>query len=224
MFLDASDCSITPHLALDGFWEKSLTNVFLNTVKEGMRVVEVGANMGYYTLLAASKVGKDGRVFAFEPNPETFEILSRNIDVNGFLDSVTLINKAVFSKTAKLRFHKLRYHKGGSSVFGVSEQLTQLGERAEITEVEGISLDEYFADKDIKIDLMKVDAEGSEPCIFEGASKLLGGNPEMTIICEFYPSMIAQGGKDPAVFPCSIGKLGVSIKGHRLPDCKSIHG
>jgi hypothetical protein len=106
----------------------------------------------------------------------------------------------------------LQQHKGGSSVFGVSEQLKQLGEEAESTEVEGISLDEYFADKGVKVDLIKVDAEGSEPYVFEGASNLLRENSNVTVICEFYPSMIAQGGKDPRSFLVHVESLGFRLR------------
>jgi len=216
MFLDATDYSLTPHLALDGFWERWITNVFLDNVKEGMNVVDIGANVGYYTLLAASKVGKRGRVFAFEPHLETFQILSRNIEINGFIDSVTPINKAVFSKTAKLALHIPQHHKADSSVVAdlshFLKHWTQRGERTEATDVDGISLDDYFADKDIKIDLMKMDAEGSEPHIFDGATKLLRRNPNMAIISEFAPSQITGAGKDPRSFLVQLEDLGFPLK------------
>jgi FkbM family methyltransferase len=213
MFLDASDYSLTPHLALDGFWEMWITNVFLDTVKEGMKVIEVGANMGYYTLLAASKVGKNGKVFAFEANPETLEILGKNIDVNGFLDWVTLSNRAVFSRSETLKFHKLKRHRGSSSMFGFSEPvLRKFTDESETIEVEGVSLDDYFRGQDIKIDLLKMDAEGSEPFIFEGAKGLLDSNPGITIICEFAPAMVSGSGKNPRIFLEELEHMGFPLR------------
>jgi hypothetical protein len=69
MYLDSRDISLTPHLLRQGCWEPDVTRFFLRIVKPGMRVVEVGANVGYYTLLACSLVGPTGRVTAFEANP-----------------------------------------------------------------------------------------------------------------------------------------------------------
>lgn len=63
-----------------------------------MTIFDIGANIGYYTLLAESLVGPEGRVFAFEPHPENYEKLKENIEVNGYTNCY-LINKAVSDKS-----------------------------------------------------------------------------------------------------------------------------
>jgi FkbM family methyltransferase len=213
MFLDARDCSITPHLALDGFWEIHVTNVFLNALREGMTVVDVGANVGYYTLLAASRVGKNGRVIAFEPDPEMFDVLFKNVDINGFLDRVTLIEKAVSFQTKRLTFHKMKHHRGGGSLHRFSgEYLKQLRDEIQTIEVESTSLDEYFENKDRKVSLIKIDTEGSEPFIIQGARQLLSENPNLILICEFSPGLIKAGGNDPMSFLNQLESMGFALR------------
>ena len=61
MYVDTRDQSLTPHILLDGDWEGNITKVFLANVKSGMHVVDIGANVGYYSLLAGRKIGKNGK-------------------------------------------------------------------------------------------------------------------------------------------------------------------
>jgi energy-coupling factor transporter ATP-binding protein EcfA2 len=68
MFVDTRDLGLAPHLLLDGSWELWVTAAFLTNLREGMTVVDVGANIGYYSLLAASNVGSGGRLVSFEPH------------------------------------------------------------------------------------------------------------------------------------------------------------
>ena len=213
MFLDTRDVSLTPHFLLDGYWEMWITKVFMKIVREGMTMVEVGANIGYYTLLAASRVGVHGKVYAFEANPQVFEILYRNIEVNGFLDRVTLVNKAVIDRSGSLTFHCPKYHQAGGSIVPFSDEfLKEKREKSETIEVETVSLDEYFAHQHGKIDILKIDAEGAEPFIFRGMKKLLAGNSDIKIVCEFTPPRYASQGLDPSAFLNEILKQGFKVK------------
>jgi len=201
MFLDTRDVSLTPHLLLDGYWEMWITKFFMGIIREGMTIVEVGSNIGYYTLLAASRVGVHGKVYVFEANPSVFEILYRNMEINGFLDRVSLVNKAVMDKSGCVKFHRRKYHQGSGSIVPYSDNfLREIRDESETIEVEAISLDEYFADQNFKIDVIKIDAEGVEPSIFKGMKGLLSRNRDIKIICEFTPTLYALQGHDPLVF------------------------
>lgn len=90
-----------------------------------MTVVDIGANVGYYTQLAASKVGNTGKVYAFEANPYLMDLLYQNISINGFLPRVSLINKAVFDGTGKTQFNVCKTYMGDSSI--VPCQLSKVG-------------------------------------------------------------------------------------------------
>ncbi len=201
IFVDTRDLSLTPSILMNGFWEMWVTKVFMENVKEGMTVVEVGSNIGYYTLLACHKVGSKGKVFAFEANPQTFEILFQNMTVNGFLDKVAMVNKAVFDKSGSLKFHKLKRHQGSSSVVEFSkEHLKKYRDEMEVIEVESVTLDEFLEDKKLKIDVIKIDAEGSEPHIFKGMESIIQKHPKLVIICEFTPELVTCSGENPKSF------------------------
>lgn len=195
MFLDTRDISLTPHILLDGYWEMWITKVVTSLVKEGMNIVEIGCNVGYYSIIFASKIGKSGKIFAFEANPQVFDILHQNIEINGFLDRTKLENRAVIDKLSKVSFNILRRHHGSSSIACSEKFLEMYRDSSETIDVDTISLDEYFKDKNIKIDIIKIDAEGSEPYIFEGMKNLIGKNPDIIIICEFSPHLISDGRK-----------------------------
>ena len=85
MFMDAKASG----LVLTGYWEKYETELFKKVVKEGMTVVDIGAHIGYYTLIAANLAGKKGKVYAFEPEAENYSLLVKNIKVNGYQNIVT---------------------------------------------------------------------------------------------------------------------------------------
>ncbi len=84
MFVDTRDLSISVHLLTEGYWEMWVTEAMLAVIKPGMTVLDIGANLGYFTLLMADLVGPDGRVLAFEPNPEMAGCLRQSLAVNGF--------------------------------------------------------------------------------------------------------------------------------------------
>jgi len=86
---------MTAQLFMGGHYEKYETNLFKRVVSEGMTVVDLGANIGYYTLLAAKLVGRKGKVFAFEPGPDNFSLLLKNIEANGY-DNVIPVQKSRF--------------------------------------------------------------------------------------------------------------------------------
>ncbi len=201
IFLDTRDISLCPHIILDGNWEMWITNVFTNLVKDGMNIVEIGTNIGYYSVIFASKIGESGKLFAFEANPRIFEMLHQTVEINGFLNRVELVNKAVTDSSGKISFSILKRHHGSGSIVTFSEEhLERSREEVEIINVDTISLDEYFNNRDIKIDVIKIDAEGSEPYIFDGMRKLIEDNHDIIIICEFNPALISGARKDPRKF------------------------
>lgn len=213
IFVDTRDISLTPHILLDGYWEMWITNVFINLVEDGMNIVEIGTNVGYYSLIFASKVGESGKLFAFEANPQIFDMLHQTIEINGFLNRVELVNKAIMNSSGKISFNILKRHHGSGSIVKFSdEHLERSRDEIEIIDIDTISLDEYFNNRDIKIDIIKIDAEGSEPYIFDGMKKLINGNHNIIIICEFNPALIYDAKRDPRKFLEEIKQYGFSLK------------
>lgn len=215
MIVDTRDVNLAPHLLLDGYWELWITNALQDLITTGMHVVEVGANVGYYTLLIAHKVGETGKLTAFEANPAIFECLHRNVEINGYLHRVALVNRAVTDRRGEITFRVPRRHLGNSSIVNFSpEFLRHYHDEVDEIEVTTTSLDEYFSEAQERIDLIKVDAEGSEPSIIDGLQSILCRNPTIKLVLEFAPALIHGAGRDPRTFLLSLQQQGFHI--HRI--------
>lgn len=210
LYVDTRDANLSPGLVLDGHWEKWLNRPYLESLREGMVVVEVGANIGYYTVLAGSRIGPAGHIYAFEANPDVFELLWRNLEINGLLGRATLTNKAVLDKPGTTSFHILREHAGAGSISPLSGDFFR--EEVRTIEVQTIALDDFLSGTDRKLDLIKLDAEGSEPLALEGMSGLLENNPQITIFCEFTPHLISGTGVKPQDFLDSLEARGFILR------------
>ena len=212
MYLDSRDISLTPHLLRQGCWEPDVTRFFLRIVKPGMRVVEVGANVGYYTLLACSLVGPTGRVTAFEANPAAVTLTRRSLLVNGFRDRATIVEMAVTDAPGTVILHQLDQRQGDGSLFDFSDdQLRFAGDRVTKVEVPSTSLDAFF-DRDEPIDLIRMDVEGAEPLVFDGMRRILERNPRIKIMLEFFPERIERSGRQPVKFLETIKAIGFRIQ------------
>ena len=205
MYVDTKDTMFTPQLLLSGIWEPALTRFFMQSLKSGMTVVDVGANVGYYTLLAAASVGTTGRVIAFEPEPRNLEILERNLELNGLRECVTVCGKAVLNERRTLDLHQNPRNRGAHTLF-LTDPANSPFQRIK---VETIALDDAI---DRPVDFMKIDAEGSEPLIFQGMKKTLARNPQLKIMMEFNTVTLKNAGVDPSDFLASLGKLGFTMR------------
>jgi FkbM family methyltransferase len=161
MFLSTRDLGLSCHLMLDGFWEMWLTLFFASILKPGMTVIDVGANMGYYTVLFGDMVGPGGRVEAIEPVPATAELLRKSVELNG-LAPFTRVRQAAAAE------------RGGERVYvhvpaGEPKNAHLVGEDwGGALPVETISIDALAQDME-RLDLIKIDVEGSEEAVINGA-------------------------------------------------------
>jgi len=203
MYLDSRDLSLSPHLLLDGEWEPHVTTALLKTLRPKMTVVDVGANVGYFTLLAARAVGAGGGVYAFEPEPQNLELLRRSVEVNGFAGWVHVSEKAVLDKAGSAALHMPDdSHGGAPSLFG--------GWPRQVV-VQTVSLDEFFSEG-TRVDVVKLDVEGSESCVFSGMRRVLDDNPGIVLIMEFTPVIVRGAGRDPADFLAAIRNAGFPLR------------
>ncbi|MEI7578677.1 MAG: FkbM family methyltransferase [bacterium] len=192
-FVDTRDISLAPHLLLDGFWEQEITNHFLNLLTEEDIFINVGANFGYYMILAALKI-KTGRIIGFEPVPRLAEIINRNISVNGLDTFVKVENLGITAKKMKQKFF-FNPMLWGSSTF--MESLSHGTQQSEVMMLDCISLDEYCLEKNIlHADMMIIDVEGLEEQVIAGMTKLIKDSPRLKIFLEFSHQAYA----DPASF------------------------
>ena len=164
-----------------------LKNVYSKEVlKRGMNVIDAGANIGVYTVLAAEKVGKNGKVITVEPEPKNYKQLIENINLNGF--------KNVIPKNIALADHEGFKKLYLSSSF-VGHSLILREDKDSYIEVLVKTIDKLVEELDIKkIDIIKIDTEGTEISVLRGAEKTLKNNPNMRIIVatEDYPSQVKE--------------------------------
>lgn len=116
MYVDIGDMGgVISTLLSRGIYEKQTTKVFRSIVGRGMVCLDIGANVGYFTLIAAKLVGEKGKVFAFEPEPHNFDLLVKNIALNGY-DNVTPVQKAISNKNGKAKLFLNTFDGGGHTL------------------------------------------------------------------------------------------------------------
>lgn len=189
--------------ALNRCYEKYTTRLFKKVIKEGDVVVDLGANIGYFTLLAAKLVGKNGKVYSFEPEPKNYNYLQRNIKLNGY-DNAIAIQKAISDKISKVKLYICPYDSGHHTI-GQYEGIRAykpnfVYEKEEFIEVETIPLDNFFNEKGESINVIKMDVEGAEMLALSGMDKILKENEKIKMFIEFFPFLIKKMGNSPEEF------------------------
>lgn len=181
--------------------EKYEIKLFKKYVTKGMTVVDVGANIGYYTLLAARLVGDKGRVIAFEPEPQNYALLVRNIGMNSYRNIVPL-KKAVSSKTGTADLFLNR--QSGAHSFSPDRD-----DNIGVTRVETVSLDQYFKGRERPIDIIKIDVEGAELAVFQGMSNIIRKNDNLKIFTElFWPEGLQKSRFSPRQYWDNLTEFG----------------
>ena len=152
-------------------------------VKEGMNVIDIGANVGITTVTVARKIGRRGKLYSFEPTPEYFNILKENISSNG-LENVKVYELAVTDQVGRALFYQKELSSG--IVFE---------EGAKKFEVSTTSIDRFLSEEKIeRIDLINMDCEGSELLVLKGAKETLRKN-KVKIFCEIHHDFLKQLGQ-----------------------------
>jgi len=187
-YLDGRDEGVSPFIYFVKSFETSVIRVLEKEIKNGMTVVDIGANIGIMTLVMARAVGEKGKVYAFEPEPHNFEILKKNVEINNF-KNVILINKAV-SDTNGINLLKLDSKNYGAHSLHSKVIPHYNGKKIKIKTV---TLDTFFKNKNI--DLLKIDVQGGEGNVFKGAKNILKRN--IKIIMEFWAEGIRLTHNDP---------------------------
>ena len=194
-------------LALSVFkiYEPNQTKIVKKYVHEGDVVIDVGAHVGYYTLLMAQLVGKNGKVYSFEPDPINFELLKKSVEINGF-ENVVLIQKAVSDTTEKI---KLFLGDNDSAINRIYD--AKLGDAKKSIDVESVTIDEYFKENDKLFNFIKIDSEGSEAKIINGMEKFLTKNRKLIMMTEFFPFLIKKSGDEPKQYLKSLENSGFEL-------------
>jgi FkbM family methyltransferase len=170
-------------------YEPGATGALLRLLEPGGVFVDVGANAGYFTVLAALRVGARGRVFAFEPNPDVRTQLQHHVDINGIADRVTTSDVALSDRNedeAQFFVSCWPENSGISSLTPSAETMSRGGLRTDMTiPVRVRTFDAWSESVTIsRIDLMKIDVEGAEAQVLSGMDRMFDSNPPRRIMCE----------------------------------------
>jgi len=185
MYLDKYEDVISKSIYLQNTWEPSESGIFLDFIKPGDAIVDIGAHIGWYSLLARTKTSDDGIIYAIEPEPRSYKILCENIKLNNY-HNIIPINKAIGEKN---ELKKLYYnlYKNGPSVY----QLFPISNESHI-DVELITLDEIIGEE--HVDIIKIDVEGYEVKVLQGAKNILSRNDKPIFFSEFWMDGLKKAG------------------------------
>lgn len=189
---------------LAGAYEAGTTRVIKTLLRPGMRVIDCGAHVGWHTVLVAKAVGGAGRVYAFEPNSESYRALLRNLALNGYTN-VLAIQKAVGDSSGQSTLYASKRRTGTDSLYD-----TGVGRG---TLVQTTTLDDFLETQGWPyIDLIKMDIEGAEPAALRGAKQFLQRQDRVNLILEFSPVNLRAAHVNPTQFLTALASLGFQLQ------------
>lgn len=176
--------SVAQMLIYDGEYEPQTSALFKRLLKPNMKVVDVGANIGYYTVLASKLVGLGGRVWAFEPAQGNYADLLKNIKLNS-LENIVAIQKAVSDRKGIAEFYISESQPDQHSLVP-----NWAKGKNNVIEVKTDTLDNMVKEE---VDLIKTDTEGNELAVLNGAKRLLRSK-DIKLLVECSPQRVGMGG------------------------------
>jgi len=159
-------------------YEPKTTQLVKDLVKEGDVCVDVGASIGYFSVLFGKLVGEKGKVYAIEPVKQQHPYFLDNISINGLQNIVNLYSCAAWDKEE------------------IKEMFSAALLKETNTKVQCVPLDLITGDLP-KVDFIKIDVDGSEIQVLKGMEKTIEKNPNLKMIIEYYPKYLQDAGNNP---------------------------
>lgn len=195
------DQHVSRRLREDGIWEPFETSLLVALLRQGDVFVDVGANIGYFSVLAANCVGDTGAVFAFEPDPENFRLLLANIALNGVEHRVRPVAAALSDVAGRGHLYLSTDNLGDHRVYDADDPRDSVP----IVLHRG---SEFLAGSLSRVDLLKVDAQGSEFQVIAGLMPLLRmQSPPPRVLIELTPHALRQAGSSGRALMELLGQL-----------------
>jgi FkbM family methyltransferase len=202
---EKGDLYISTQIRDHAIWEPVESSVVLGLLGPGEVFLDLGANIGYYTILASFACGPQGAVYAFEPDPANFDLLERNVALNGLRNTVT-VNAAVGATTGSVTLFHSEDNRGDHRTYDT-------GDRTSSVLVRKVALDDWFAGRSSRVDFVKMDTQGSEVEIIDGMRGLIEANRRhLRMVVEFWPFGLAGSGKSAAALVERLRRFGFSVQ------------
>jgi FkbM family methyltransferase len=183
--------------------EPITTQLIRSILHEGDTFLDLGANIGYFSMLASRIVGSAGRVYSFEPEPRNFKFLLLNKQLNKY-DQMTAMNMAVSNQPGRIKLFICPYDTGHHTIHQ-SEGITSYATSAEydrsrisFVEIDAMPLDAFLASRQVaRVDLIKMDVEGAELLALQGMKETMAKNDDVKMIVEYFPLLVEKMGCSP---------------------------
>ncbi|MDP3981065.1 MAG: FkbM family methyltransferase [Chlamydiota bacterium] len=192
IILSVNDPAISKPILCIQQYEKNVKDQIIAHLKDETCFVDIGANLGYFTLMAATRCTQ-GKVICFEPDPHNYSLLKASIALNALEDRIQAYPFAVSNNSDEVYFSDLGYTNFLGSRFTAKDEQTlkerMQGKDIPLKKIRAVSLDEFLDHQ--AIDLIKIDIEGYEPLAFQGMIKHLS-KYHPVIITEFAPGTITH--------------------------------
>jgi FkbM family methyltransferase len=187
--------------------EADILPVFRSFLQPESVVLDIGANFGLYTATSASFVKNHGRLYSFEANPHTFDLLRRTLYANRLMQrpNVIAVNALIGECAGRRTLHYLPQFLGGATATDVSHW----GAEKRSVEIDMIMIDEFLPEG-LPVDLVKIDVEGHEPFVIRGMQKTIRRSPNIRIFVEFVEAFLAHT-VSAEQFAEEIDRLGLRI-------------
>ena len=185
-------------------YEKSESRFIKSICFKGMKTLDIGANIGYYTALTSKAAGEEGLIVAIEPDPESYKYLSKTINASKF-DNIISFNLAASDIKQKLPLFISKDNRGDNRLY-------QNEENRETIEVDCFTMDELLLGNQIyNLDLIKIDVQGYEPKVIKGMQQIIESSNELILLTEFWPKGILQAGENPQEYLTILRKMNFKL-------------
>ena len=215
--LNSSDPVVSGALTLR-VYERDETEFFLSAFRPGMTLLDVGANIGYYTALALAIMKGNGRIIALEPDPENFSYLLKTVAANT-CSNVECIQKAASDKVGTMTLFTNSNNRGDNHLY--ANQMATSKCQVDVTPIDvllngmGVS----------SVDFIKIDVQGHEGHALAGMRETIRRSPRLTLLTEFWPSGLRGAGTDPEQYMSDLAACGFQLfelhKKGRLEEVKN---
>ena len=181
-------------------YEKNESKFIKLNCFEGMNILDIGANIGYYTAIFSQLVGVNGTVISIEPDEESYKYLSKSIDSFNY-KNVFSFRLAASDTKQKLPLFISKDNRGDNRLYSTNQK------RKSII-VECLTIDELLKENKIEnLDLIKIDVQGYEPKVLKGMRNIVKSSKKLIILSEFWPKGILEAGENPKEFLTTLRKM-----------------
>jgi FkbM family methyltransferase len=178
IFVNANDIGGPFNLINGGRYEEENTQLLLSFLQPDTVFLDIGANIGYFSIIVGRRLGRSGKIYAFEPHPKLYEILIRNRHVNNLSDRLSCVNSAISNHEGAVTLQYPLLHLGGGHIGSVEEIA---GHTAISTDTRRL---ETLLGPNFRCDLVKIDVEGHELRVLEGMRTIVENSPDIKILFE----------------------------------------